>query len=326
MTLYQSYLNLSRYRKDSTMPWFSKNSENMHNRFDGLAVSVEDLIAQQRYLPYLSLQPNKLTSNRAGDVKSAFKGRGMEFEEVRAYNFSDDIRDIDWRVTARKSEPYTKIFNEEKDREIVVFLDLSATMVFGTRNELKSVTASKLASLIGWITVRNKDRFGLLIYDGKQTTYFKPQNNFTNLMYMFNQIALKSREILQYGALGDMSEAFDVLQYSQKGKGTVFILSDFYHIDTEKFKKIAVLARKHQVYCVNIFDVLEEVAPQEGTYAAQYNDSKLVFDTSSEDFRNQYQRYFKNNRENIKKNCQKFLCRYLEIRTDIPIFKQLSQI
>ncbi len=309
------------------MVWFSsKNEQDISDKYHGLAVSVEELIAQQKYLPYLALQPNKLTSNRAGDVKSAFKGRGMEFEEVRAYNFSDDIRDIDWRVTARKSEPYTKIFAEEKDREIVVFLDLSATMVFGTRNELKSVTASKLASLIGWITVRNKDRFGLLIYDGKQTTYFKPQNNFTNLMYIFNQISLKSHEILQNSALGDMSEAFDVLQYNQKGKGTIFILSDFYHIDTEKFKKIAVLARKHQVYCINIFDVLEEAAPQDGTYAAQYNDTKLVFDTSAENFRNQYRQYFQNNRENIKKNCQKFLCKYMEIRTDIPIFKQLLQI
>ncbi|MBR1600748.1 MAG: DUF58 domain-containing protein [Alphaproteobacteria bacterium] len=309
------------------MGWFSKNSvQNVNSKLRGLTVSVDELIDQQRYLPYLALHPNKLTSNRAGDVKSAFKGRGMEFEEVRAYNFSDDIRDIDWRVTARKSEPYTKIFNEEKDREIVVFLDLSATMVFGTRNELKSVTAAKLASLIGWLAVRNKDRFGLLIYDGKQTTYFKPQNNVADLMYMFNQISIKSYEILQNSTLGDMSEAFDVLQYNQKGKGTIFILSDFYHIDTEKFKKIAVLARKHQVYCVNIFDILEEIAPQNGTYAVQYNDSKLVFDTSADDFKVQYRQYFQNNRDNIKKNCQKFLCKYLEIRTDVPIFKQLSQI
>lgn len=309
------------------MAWFGgKKEQTVEDKYKGLAVSVEDLIAQQRYLPYLALQPNKLTSNRAGEVKSAFKGRGMEFEEVRAYNFSDDIRDIDWRVTARKSEPYTKVFNEEKDREIVVFLDLSASMVFGTKNELKSVTASKLAALIGWLTVRNKDRFGLLIYDGMKTTYFKPQNNFANLMYVFNQIALKSHEVLQNGTLGDMSEALDELQYHQKGKGTIFILSDFYHIDTEKFKKIAVLARKHQIYCINIFDILEETAPQDGTYAAQYKESKLVFDTSSDNFKNLYRQYFYQNRENIKKNCQKFLCKYMEIRTDMPIFKQLSQI
>lgn len=309
------------------MVWFGrKNEKNASDKYRGLAVSVDDLIAQQRYLPYLALQPNKLTSNRAGEVKSAFKGRGMEFEEVRAYNFSDDIRDIDWRVTARKSEPYTKVFNEEKDREIVVFLDLSASMVFGTKNELKSVTAAKLAALIGWLTVRSKDRFGLLIYDGEQTTFFKPQNNFANLMYVFNQIANKTHDVLKNAATGDISETLDVLQYNQKGKGTIFILSDFYHIDTEKFKKIAVLAHKHQIYCVNIFDITEENAPKDGTYAAQYGNDKLVFDTSSDNFKTMYRQYFHEHRESIKKNCQKFSCKYMEIRTDIPLFKQLSQI
>ena len=309
------------------MAWFGgKYEQNLSSKYKGLAVETQDLIAQQKYLPYLSVHPNKLTSNRAGEVRSAFKGRGMELEEVRAYNFGDDIRDIDWRVTARKSEPYTKVFNEEKDREIVVFLDLSASMIFGTKNELKSVTASKLAALIGWLTVRNKDRFGLLIYDGKKTTYFKPQNNFANLMYIFNQIALKSHEVLQNSTIGDISEALDELQYHQKGKGTVFIVSDFYHVDTEKFKKIAVLARKHRIYCINIFDVLEEAAPQNGIYAAQYQSNKLVFDTSSDNFKSLYRQYFYQNRENIKKNCQKFSCKYMEIRTDMPIFKQLSQI
>lgn len=303
-----------------------KNKHEDSGKYRGLAVCVDDLIEQQRYLPYLILHPNKLTSNRAGEVKSAFKGRGMEFEEVRAYNFSDDIRDIDWRVTARKSEPYTKIFNEEKDREIVVFLDLSASMVFGTKNELKSVTAAKLAALIGWFTVRNKDRFGLLIYDGKKTTFFKPQNNFQNLMYVFNQIAQKTKEVLENTENGSIDEALDALQYNQKGKGTVFILSDFFHIDTEKFKKIAALARKHQIYCINIFDVTEENAPIDGTYAAQYADNKLIFDTYSDNFKNIYQQYFHERRESIKKNCQKFSCRYMEIRTDMPIFKQLIQI
>lgn len=175
------------------MRLFGKNSNVLQqDKLKGLAVSVTELIEQQRYVPYLSMSENMMTSDRAGDVKSVFKGRGMEFEEVRAYNFGDDIRDIDWRVTARKAEPYTKVFREEKDREIVVLLDLSASMVFGTKNELKSVTAAKLAALIGWMSIRNKDRFGLLMYDGKNTTYYKPQNNQKALMMMFKAIAEKA--------------------------------------------------------------------------------------------------------------------------------------
>ena len=303
-----------------------KNKQNVEDRYHGLCVTSEDLIVQQKYLPYLALRPNKLTSNQAGDVKSAFKGRGMEFEEVRAYNFGDDIRDIDWRVTARKDEPYTKVFNEEKDREIIVLLDFSASMVFGTKNELKSVSAAKIAALIGWLAIRNKDRFGLLLFDGAEAVYYKPQNNMAHLMSVFNQISLKSREILNSAKIGDLSKALDLLQYHQKGRGTIFILSDFYNFNQEKFKKIAALSKRHQVYCLNIFDVLEEIAPEDGIYAAAYLNEKTVFDTSSNAFKTAYRQHFADNRSALQQNCQKFHCRYMEIRTDQPYIKQLSLI
>ena len=300
-----------------------KITDNNHEN-KGLSVTVEELIAQQQYLPYLTYQQSKLTSQHAGNNKSAFRGRGMEFEEVRAYIFGDDVRDIDWRVTARKSEPYTKVFNEEKDREIIAVLDLSASMVFGTRNELKSVTAAKIAALIGWLTIKHKDRFGMLLFDGKDTTYFRPQNNINNLMNIFTQISRKTAEILVEQHHDDLSQALSMLQFHQKGQGTVFILSDFRHFDNEKFRKIATLSKKHQVCCINIFDVLEEVAPQDGVYAAHYDSEKAVFDTGVEGFTTNYQQYFHQQREIMRQNCQKFMCGYIEVRTDVPIFKQLS--
>lgn len=309
------------------MRLFSLNKpENVKSETEGLYVSVEDLIAQQKFLPYLSLRQNQPTTTRAGDVKSAFKGRGMEIEEVRAYAYGDDIRDINWRITARKSEPFTKLYSEEKDRVITVFLDLTASMVFGTKNELKSVTASKIAALLGWLSIHNKDRFSLLIYDGVQVSYFKPQNNYKNLMVLFNKIAESSQAVLQNSRFGDMAEALKVLEFNQKGQGTIFILSDFYKINNEQFKKIAALSKRNRIYCVHIFDVLEEVAPAGGQYAAVYDGQKVVFDSTSDRFKLEYQRYFALQRENLKKNCQKFLCKYIEIRTDVPIFKQLRLI
>ena len=250
----------------------------------------------------------------------------MEFEEVREYIFGDDVRDIDWRVTARRQEPYTKIFNEEKDREITVMLDFSASMVFGTKNELKSVSAAKLAAMLGWRTIRNKDRFGLLIYTGKDILYFKPQNNLANLMSVFNKIAETSREILNENHIGDISEALKFLEYRQKGAGTIFIISDFYHFGADKFQKIAALSKRQKVYCINVFDRVEELAPPDGVYAAQYDVDKVIFDSGREDFRRTYMEYFFTQRQNLKKNCQKFLCGYVEIRTDVPIFKQLTLV
>ncbi len=309
------------------MEWFGQHkAETAADEWQGLAVSVPELIAQQRYVPYLSMSENRLTSDMAGDVKSAFKGRGMEFEEVRAYSFGDDIRDIDWRVTARKSEPFTKIYHEEKDREIVVLLDFSASMLFGTRRELKSVTAAKLAALIGWMTIKNKDRFGLLLFDGAETTYYKPQNNFKTLMALFQIIAEKSRQVLTTAHSGDITSALKVYELSHKGQATLFILSDFYQVSGESFKNIAALARKQQVYCVNIFDVLEEIAPAAGVYAAQNAALKVVFDSAGERFAGDYRQYFAARRAELRRNCQKFLCKYMEIRTDKPIFKQLGRV
>lgn len=302
-----------------------KNLDITHEN-QGLAVTLEELMMQQQYLPYISYGKNKRTSHNAGNVKSAFKGRGMEFEEVRAYTFGDDVRDIDWRVTARRPEPYTKVFHEEKDREIVVVLDMSASMVFGTRNELKSVTASKIAALIGWLTLKHKDRFGLLLFDGREVTYFKPRNDIGNLVNIFIKIAAKSNEVLIEQHHNDLSQALQMLQLHQKGEGTVFIVSDFHNFGNDKFPQIAILSKKHQVCCINVFDVLEEIAPQSGVYAAQYDEQKAVFDTEAGDFKLSYQEYFRQLREDLRQNCQKFLCGYMEVRTDVPIFKQLSTL
>lgn len=303
------------------MLFFKKDKK--QNDKTGLAVTVPELIEQQRYLPYLQQRQNFLTSAQAGNVKSAFKGRGIELEEVRAYNFGDDIRDIDWRITARKSEPFTKVYAEEKDRVINVLLDLSATMVFGTKKELKSVTASKIAALLGWLSVRNKDRFGILIFDGKNSYYFKPQSSVKNLMAIFNKIAEVGDDILNNASSDDLSSALKTLKYHQKGQGTIFILSDFHNFGGEQFKNLAALAKNNKVYCVNIFDKLEENAPPKGDYAAVYKGEELVFSSASKAFSSDYQQYFAQNRENIRRNCQKFLCKYIEIRTYIPIFKQL---
>ena len=103
-------------------------------------------------------------------------------------------------------------------------------------------------------------------------------------------------------------------------------MSDFYGFDNIKFKSIAALAKNNKVYCVDIFDVLEEVAPPSGDYKAAYKGQEIVFSSQSEKFKLEYQKYFAQNRENIRRNCQKFLCKYLEIRTDVPIFKQLQLI
>lgn len=294
---------------------------------NGLFVTIDELVAERKNAAYIrGLNTRLTTSRQAGDVKSAFKGRGMEFEEIRAYNFGDDVRDIDWRVTARKLNPYTKLYAEEKDREIYVLLDLSPAMRFGTRKELKSVAAAKIAALLGWLSLENKDRFGCIIFDGRESYIFKPQNHKNSLLAIFKKIAEISQNSLrqQNEETLPAAKAVQLLQKSLKSYATVFIISDFINMDDAQKRAMAALARRARVYFINVFDVLEEVAPRAGEYMIENRGDDLVFDSRPQAFQEAYRSYFAAQRSEIKDFCHKFLYNYIEVRTDIELYKQLK--
>ena len=294
----------------------------------GLFVTLDELIEQRRYVAYLKALTSRLAvSNQAGDVKSAFKGRGVELEEVRGYSFGDDVRDIDWRITARKDMPYTKLYAEEKDREIYVLLDLSPYMVFGTRKELKSVAAAKIAGLLGWLALGNKDRFGCIIFDGKNNYVFKPKNHQGNLIAIFKKIAAVSQDVLRKTdePLTDgFAKTVKLLQQNIKTQATVFAVSDFNHFDDALKKAIAGMARRTKVFMVNVFDVLEENPPKGGEYMAADYGKRLVFNSDSKQFQKAYKAHFALKRHEAKQFALRFGCRYLEVRTDIELYKQLK--
>ena len=292
-------------------------TESPDNSGNGLFVTVDELIAQRRYAYEWQLNRlNKFTSQQAGDVKSLFKGRGMEFEEIRSYSFGDDVRDIDWRVTARKQNPYTKLYAEEKDREVYVILDLSATMLFGTKKELKSVTAAKIAARIGWQCLKNKDRFGCVISDGKIPILLKAQNSQANTMLIFKKIADLSQQTLQFFEnIQDknyLKKSIELLQQTIKHRAIVFVISDFAYFEDDTKKVLAQLAKKADVTCVNVFDCLEKMPPKAGEYMAQFLGKQLVFSSAPQSFKQEYTRYFIDKHQKIKDFCLKFHLHYIE--------------
>ncbi len=308
---------------------FFLNKKSETTKPNGLSVSLDELVEQKKYLPYIKKHSNNITSDMAGDIRSAFKGRGMEFEEVRTYGFGDDVRDIDWRVTARKGDVYTKVFSEEKDREVYVVLDLSPYMLFGTKKELKSVSASKIASLLGWQSMANKDRFGLIIYDGVDTKVFKPQSNQKNLMAILKTISETSIKVLEKAKdkiqpEANISDPLQYLQYSVKNKAIIFVVSDFNNVSETALKTLIYLTKKCRVYCINVYDYIEEISPESGEYKVEYNGEKLVFNSSSKEFKRIYAQYFQKKRKNMDSFCKRFGCYYVNIRTDKPLYKQLK--
>ena len=305
------------------------NKKSETTKPNGLSVSLDELVEQKKYLPYIKKHSNNVTSDMAGDIRSAFKGRGMEFEEVRTYGFGDDVRDIDWRVTARKDDVYTKVFSEEKDREVYVVLDLSPYMLFGTKKELKSVSASKIASLLGWQSMANKDRFGLIIYDGVDTKVFKPQSNQKNLMAILKTISETSIKVLEKAKdkiqpEANISDPLQYLQYSVKNKAIIFVVSDFNNVSETALKTLIYLTKKCRVYCINVYDYIEEISPESGEYKVEYNGEKLVFNSSSKEFKRTYAQYFQKKRKDMDSFCKRFGCHYVNIRTDKPLYKQLK--
>ena len=197
---------------------------------NGLYASLDELMSMRRYASYLKFgKLNKTFSNQAGEIRSAFKGRGIELEELREYGFGDDVRDIDWRVTARKEKPYTRVYLEEKDKEVYVWLDLSPLMLVGSLKELKSVTAAKTAALLGWFSLINKDRFGCVVFDGHKSWMFKAKNDRAYLAAMLKKISALSEEALSSKSFDDSErqKSLKLLQKNVKSKANVFLISSF---------------------------------------------------------------------------------------------------
>lgn len=302
-------------------------SSQNQNSNSALVASLDDLMEQRKGVVFLHIKNKLKTSDKAGDVKSAFKGRGIEMEEIREYSFGDDVRDIDWRVTARKNNPYTKVYAEERDREIYVFLDLSPSMLFGTKKELKSVTASKIAALIGWMAQKNNDRFGAFIFDGEKTWHCKPQNDRANLLAILKKIEATQNMVLnRQNVKPDWQKTLHGVLKNMKSQAVMFWVSDFANFAEEEKKLLAAVAKKSQLFCVDVYDVLEEKAPPAGEYMIENSGKSLVFDSRGKGFVEEYARFFADKRKIMREFCRRFDCKWLEVRSDIPINEQMKVI
>ncbi len=299
-------------------------SENSGN---GLYASLEELMNMRKQVAYLQNNRKlKSFSTQTGDIKSAFKGRGMEMDEIRQYQFGDDVRDIDWRVTARKEEPYTKIYQEERDYEIYVWLDLSSIMLFGSVNELKSVTAAKIAALLGWASLDNKDRFGCVIFDGERSWLFKPKADRNYLAAILKKIAAVSETSLAKVKNSDDErlKSLKLLQTSVKGKASVFVISSFMGWNDGYDADLAALAKKTRLFLINIFDALEEKAPKSGQYMATYGSDKLVFDSSDKRYQKEYGAYFAKKRAEREAFCRSLGCQMVNLSPEMSIIRNLK--
>lgn len=219
-----------------------------------------------------------------GEYLSAFKGRGMEFEEVREYQPGDEIRTIDWNVTARMGHPYVKTFREERELTVMVMVDVSASGLFGTHNRTKNEVAAELAAILAYTAIRNNDKVGLILFTDTVETYIPPRKGRGHVWRVI-------REVLQHkphAGRTDLGAALDFLNRVHHQRSICFVISDF--LDDGYQRPLRMTSRVHEVIALSVVDPREQSLPPVGFLELQDAETgeTLVVDTSDSAFNHNF--------------------------------------
>lgn len=257
----------------------------------------------------------------SGEYHSHFKGRGMTFSEVRKYQFGDDIRDIDWNVTAKLNEPHIKIFEEERELTMMLLVDVSKSESFGTRNQQKRDLITELCAVLAFSAIQNNDKVGVVFFTDQIELFIPPKKGKTHILRII-------RELIEFQPKGtgtDISEALKFLSSVVKKRSIVFALSDFQDEDYDKNLKIA--SSKHDLTALRIIDPAEEHLPDMGLIQLQDPETGTIdwFDTSSKSVRAAYDKSYKKFVAKFKSYCTHSGTDYLDLRVDRSYTKQLLE-
>lgn len=224
----------------------------------------------------------------SGEYHSSFKGRGMTFSEVRQYQYGDDIRNIDWNVTARYNEAHVKVFEEERELTMVLMVDISGSESFGSKNQFKKDIVTEIAATMAFSATQNNDKIGLILFSDTVELYIPPKKGRSHVLRII-------RELIEFEPKShktDIAQALKFLSGTQKKKAIVFMISDFMSDSYEQTLKIA--SKKHDITGVRVYDMREEKIPNLGMVSmldAETGKIQLV-DTSSKIVRLNYEKHY----------------------------------
>jgi uncharacterized protein (DUF58 family) len=223
-----------------------------------------------------------------GEYHSTFKGRGMTFSEVRQYQYGDDVRNIDWNVTARTNEPHIKVFEEERELTMMLMVDISGSELFGTEEQFKSEVITEIAATLAFSATQNNDKIGLILFSDEVELYIPPKKGKSHVLRII-------RELIEFQPKSkntNLAEALKFLSSVMKKKAIVFVLSDFIADDYDHNLKIA--ARKHDVTGIRVYDKHEETIPNLGMVQMQDEETGqlMLVNTTSKKVRNHYGKFY----------------------------------
>jgi uncharacterized protein (DUF58 family) len=259
-------------------------------------LSARALIALHHEAGSLSLAAAKIRAPRSGGHLSRLRGRGMEFDEVRPYQQGDDVRTLDWRVTARTGKPHTKLFREERERAVLLSVDLRAGMFFATRGAFKAVRAAQAAALLGWGAVDGGDRVGALLFDEQGHQEHRPRGGTGPLLQLFKTLGATARwqrrETEGSGEQESLLAAIRRLRRVAAPGSLVFIFSDFSGLDAACAAQLSELGRHSELVLGFCHDPLEAELPPAGLYHVSDGAQSRLIDSGSEAQRRHYRAHF----------------------------------
>ena len=272
----------------------------------------------------IEIKTRGLSSNIfAGQYHSAFKGRGMAFSEVREYQYGDDVRDIDWNVTARFNKPYVKVFEEERELTVMLLVDMSASLDFGTSGMYKKEMVAEIAATLAFAAIQNNDKIGAVFFTDRIEKFIPPQKGRKHILYII-------REVLGFEPASTQTDLTVPLQYltnAIKKRCTAFVLSDF--IEERDFKSALTIAnRKHDVVAIQVYDRRVEELPDVGLMKMVDAESgeDMYIDTSSRRVRSQHHQWWVASQERLRDTFSKSGVDAISVRTDQDYVKSLMNL
>ncbi len=248
----------------------------------------------------------------SGEYHTSFKGRGMTFSEVRQYQYGDDIRAIDWNVTARYNEPYVKVFEEERELTMMLMVDISGSESFGTKGQFKKDIVTEIAATMAFSATQNNDKIGLILFSDQIELYIPPKKGRSHVLRIIRELI----EFKPKSQKTDLAQALKFLSGTQKKKAIVFVISDFMSADYEQTLKIA--SKKHDITGIRVYDMREEKMPNIGMVSMQDAETGQVqwINTGSKSVRLNYEKYYQDKINYFKETFSKSGAGVVNTRVD----------
>lgn len=300
-------------------------------RFPGVYVTMEEMVGLANAHCQIDLHAQRRAlAAMAGGHRSPFRGRGIDFDEVRVYNPGDDVRSIDWRVTARTGRPHTKVFREERERPVYLLVDQRQSMFFGSRTAMKSVVAARIAALLAWATREHGDRLGALIFNDTHSHEVRPKEGkrgiqaFFRVLVQFNQW-LGADQPRTRPSRQPISQALESLAHVVRPGSLVILISDFQHFDDICVQQLRLVKRHSDIIALSINDVLERQLPLAGSYGYTDGEHSVRVNTSNKNFRKRFSLRFVEHQNELRDHFNSLGVPLIEIATDANLTEALGR-